>query len=140
MSTNYGLPASGSYVRKGLKKLITEHDLPEVVFYSLRHTSVTYKLKLNGGDIKVVQGNSGHSQINMVTDVYSHIIDDDRRKNAELFENAFYQNKETNPQIHGSADPIGASLPEGLDPETLMKVLKNPEMAALLQALAKSMG
>ncbi|MCI5590487.1 MAG: hypothetical protein MR394_08460 [Coprococcus comes] len=40
----------------------------------------------------------------------------------------------------GSADSIGASLPEGLDPETLMKVLKNPEMAALLQALAKSMG
>jgi len=40
----------------------------------------------------------------------------------------------------GSADSIGASLPEGLDPESLMKVLKNPEMAALLQALAKSMG
>lgn len=34
-------------------------------------------------------GDSGHSQINMVTDVYSHIIDDDRRKNAELFEEAF---------------------------------------------------
>ncbi len=33
-----------------------------------------------------------------------------------------------------------ARLPEGVDPETLMKVLKNPEMAALLQALAKSMG
>ena len=59
-------------------------------FHSLRHTSVTYKLKLNGGDIKAVQGDSGHSQINMVTDVYSHIIDDDRRKNAELFEQAFY--------------------------------------------------
>ena len=39
--------------------------------------------------IKAVQGDSGHSQINMVTDVYSHIIDDDRRKNAELFEEAF---------------------------------------------------
>ena len=59
------------------------------MFHSLRHTSVTYKLKLNGGDIKAVQGDSGHSQINMVTDVYSHIIDDDRRKNAELFEEAF---------------------------------------------------
>ena len=33
----------------------------------LRHTSVTYKLKLNGGDIKAVQGDSGHSQVNMVT-------------------------------------------------------------------------
>lgn len=76
----------------------------------------------------------------MVTDVYSHIIDDDCRKNAELFENAFYQNKDTNPKIHGSTDSIGASLPEGVDPETHMKVLKNPKMAALLQALVKSMG
>ena len=62
-------------------------------FHSLRHTSVTYKLKLNGGDIKAVQGDSGHSQINMVTDVYAHIIDDDCRKNAELFEQAFYEKK-----------------------------------------------
>jgi len=76
-----------------------------VVFHSLRHTSVTYKLKLNGGDIKAVQGDSGHSQVNMITDVYSHIIDEDRRKNAEL----------------------------------LTKVLINPEMAAVLTSLAKSM-
>ena len=26
----------------------------------------------------------------MVTDGYSHILDDDRRNNAQLFENAFY--------------------------------------------------
>ena len=31
-----------------------------------------------------IQGDSGHAQVNMVTDVYSHILDDDRRKNAEL--------------------------------------------------------
>ena len=36
--------------------------------------SVTYKLKLNKGDIKAVQGDSGHSQTDMVTDVYSHIL------------------------------------------------------------------
>lgn len=53
--------------------------------------SVTYKLKLNKGDIKAVQGDSGHSQTDMVTDVYSHIIDEDRKKNAELFEDAFYK-------------------------------------------------
>lgn len=42
--------------------------------------SVTYKLKLNKGDIKAVQGDSGHSQTDMVTDVYSHIIDEDRKR------------------------------------------------------------
>ena len=62
--------------------------------------SVAYKLKLNGGDIKAVQGDSGHAQVNMVTDVYSYILDDDRRKNAELFEEAFYEKKNLDPQMH----------------------------------------
>ena len=34
-------------------------DSPKVVFHSFRHSSITYKLKLNGGDIKAVQGDSG---------------------------------------------------------------------------------
>lgn len=75
-----------------------------MVFHSLRHTSVTYKLKLSGGDIKAVQGDSGHAQADMVTEVYGHILDEDRKKNARL-----------------------------------IKVLGNPEMAALLTSLAKSM-
>ena len=32
-----------------------------------------------------IQGDSGHAQVNMVTDVYSHILDDDRRKNHCCF-------------------------------------------------------
>jgi len=44
-------------------------------------------------DIKAVQGDSGHAQVNMVTDAYSHIPDDDQRKNAELFKEAFYEKK-----------------------------------------------
>ena len=67
MATDYGLPIGEAAIRKRFKKLIKDHDLPDVVFHSLRHTSVTYKLKLNGGDIKAVQGDSGHSQVNMVT-------------------------------------------------------------------------
>lgn len=105
----------------------------------MRHTSVTYELKLNGGDIKAVQGDSGHSQINMVTDVYSHIIDEDRRKNAELFEQAFYEKKNLNPQLREIQTVLTTAIPEGVDPELLMKVLANPEMAALLTSLAKTM-
>lgn len=33
-----------------------------------------------------VQGDSGHAQADMVTEFYGHIIDEDRRKNAELME------------------------------------------------------
>ena len=77
------VPLGDGAIRKPLNQLIKEHNLPPVVFHSLRHSSVTYKLKLNGGDIKAVQGDSGHFQVSMVTDVYSHILDDDRKKNAK---------------------------------------------------------
>ena len=143
MTTSYGLPVGGASIRKKLDRLIEENDLPDVVFHSFRHTSVTYKLKLSGGDIKSVQGDSGHAQVNMVTDVYSHIIDEDRKKNAELFEEAFYGKKNLNPQF-GKSAAVGAAekmitVPEGVDAEALAKVLSNPEMIALLTSLAKTM-
>lgn len=139
MATSFGMPQGDDVIRCKLKKLISDHDLPEVVFHSLRHTSVTYKLKLNGGDIKSVQGDSGHSQVNMVTDVYSHIIDEDRRRNAQLFEEAFYGRKNLNPKMH-EEERKTVELPADVDPELLAKVLTNPEMKALLVSLAKAVG
>ena len=79
-----------------MQKVIDKEGLTDVVFHSLRHTSVTYKLKLSGGDIKAVQRNSGHAQADMVTEVYGHIIDEDRRKNAERREHAFYNSRDEN--------------------------------------------
>ena len=100
---------------------------------------MTYKLKLNGGDIKATQGDSGHSQANMVLNVYSHILDDDRRKNAELFEKTFYEQKETNPDIHKNQPGNAPQLPEGVDADTLKQILANPEMAALLVSRAEKL-
>ena len=140
MATTFGLPIGDSYLRTKMQDIIDELGLPDVVFHSLRHTSVTYKLKLSGGDIKSVQGDSGHAQADMVTEVYGHIIDEDRRKNAEMMENAFYNREELNPQMkeaEGKANTI--AVPEGVDAELLLKVLGNPEMAALLTSLAKTM-
>ena len=133
MATTFGLPIGDSYLRNKMQDIIDELGLPDVVFHSLRHTSVMYKLKLSGGDIKAVQGDSGHAQADMVTEVYGHIIDEDRRKNAEMMENAFYNKENLNPQMR---DDKGESkkieVPDGVDAELLMKVLANPEMAALL--------
>ena len=97
-------------------------------------------LKLSGGDIKAVQGDSGHAQADMVTEVYGHILDEDRRKNAELMENAFYNKENLNPQMKNQ-DKGGSTItvPDGVDAELLMKVLGNPEMAVLLTSLAKTM-
>ena len=86
-----GRPCEERVIVKSFKKLINDNNLPDVVFHSLRHTSTTYKLKLTGGDMKAVQGDTGHAQLKMVSDVYSHIIDEDRRNNAICFEKEFYQ-------------------------------------------------
>lgn len=99
MATTYGLPLGESYLRSKMKEIIDKEGLPDVVFHSLRHTSVTYKLKLSGGDIKAVQGDSGHAQADMVTEVYGHILDEERKKNAKMLEQAFYKKENLNPDI-----------------------------------------
>lgn len=68
------------------------------------------------------------------------IIDEDRRKNAEMMENAFYNKENLNPQMKGSEESGNTiAVPDGVDAELLMKVLGNPEMAALFTSLAKTM-
>ena len=131
MATSYGLPLGESYLRDKMQEVIDREGLPDVVFHSLRHTSVTYKLKLSGGDIKAVQGD-------MVTEVYGHILDEDRKKNAQLIEDAFYKKENLNPDMkRPDTGKKKIEVPDGIDAEALMKVLNNPEMAAMLAGLAK---
>lgn len=120
-----GLPTEASTTNGVLKRLSKENNLPPVVFHSFRHAGVTCKLKLNGGDMKAVQDDTGHTQAKMVTEVYSHILDDGRRRNARLFQETFYDRK----------DEQQAKLTDGITPE----ILEKPEMAALLTSLAQSL-
>lgn len=77
-----------------------------------------------------MQGDSGHAQSKMVTDLYSHILDDDRRQNAQLFEEAFYSVRGIETQ---------ESAPDAADAALLMKLLQNPEMTALIKTLVKNL-
>lgn len=159
-----GRPMEGQVINRALKKLIQDNDLPDVVFHSFRHASITYKLKWNGGDMKSVQGDSGHARMDMVADVYSHIIDEDRRYNAQKFEEQFYNAKGLKNVEEGKTAPMPKfeTSVELLDPMAevqeeskveeekpaenstdenaalLVKLLSNPETAALLKALAKT--
>lgn len=47
-----GRPYEGRMILKDFQDLRAAAGLPNVVFHSLRHTSTTYKLKLNNGDLK----------------------------------------------------------------------------------------
>lgn len=83
-------PLQGGVLTNHFQKLLAKCNLPKVTFHSLRHSSITYKLVLTGEDIKAVQGDSGHSQVDMITEIYGHTLDANRRKTTERFEGEFY--------------------------------------------------
>lgn len=100
----------------------------------------------------------------MISNVYSHIIDDDRRFNAQKFEEQFYNakglrdveegKKAPMPKFEGAAelqDPMAEIVDKDItedkskkvenqteNMELLAKLLSNPETASLLKALAKN--
>ncbi len=126
-----GRPIESAVITRGLQKLIRDNNLPPVVFHSLRHSSITYKLKLNGGDIKSVQGDSGHAQVKMVTDTYAHILDEDRRLNAQRFEDTFYQQQ--NP-AETSVEPKNGT--SGITDEVMLNyMLSNPQFIEKFKVL-----
>ncbi len=145
IATPMGMPTESSVIRKAMKDLIEENNLPPVVFHSLRHSSITYKLKLTGGDIKAVQGDSEHAQAAMVTDQYSHILDENWRTNAELIEKAFYADKGPEPGVPSESTKKATETEktekqDSMNPEQLAKLLTNPEVINMLKVLSQTMG
>ena len=138
--TSNGRPMESQIINRAFNKLIKENGFPHVVFHSLRHSSITYKLKLNGGDMKAVQGDSGHAQMKMVADVYSHIIDEDRCINAQRFEDAFYsQAKAPEPAIQEVEEKETGTTTAESDTAKILELLKNPETAALLKQIVSAL-
>ena len=112
--------------------------LPKVDFHSLRHSSTTYKLKLNKGDIKATQGDTGHSQADMVTRVYAHILDEDRKVNAIRMEKAFYS-ASVNPDLRNVRPPATEESGD-LDLDAFIARIKSapPEKLAALVDLLRA--
>ena len=129
-----GRPCEDRVIGNQFERLKKSAGLPDVVFHSLRHSSTTYKLKLNHGDIKATQGDTGHAQAQMVTEVYAHILDEERKINAQRFEVAFY----ANPDMRKVEQELNPPKPEKsqLDLQSLLVQLQeNPELANQLKAL-----
>ncbi len=85
-----GRPYEARVIDKKLHKLIEKNDLRPVVFHSLRHSSTSLKLKLSKGNIKAVQGDTGHAEARMVTDTYAHGFDADRKLIAQEMDSGFF--------------------------------------------------
>ena len=127
-----GRPCENRVIEKEFLKLKETAGLPNVVFHSLRHSSTTYKLKLNHGDLKATQGDTGHAEIDMITKVYAHILDEDRKINAQKFECAFY----ANPDLRNVKAPQEEKLASTIDLNALIEQLqKSPELVNTLASL-----
>ena len=100
-----------------------------MIVYSLRHCSASLKLQIGGGNIKAVQGNTGHATTGILMDTYAHTQDKPRLELAEKLEADFYSQDIGSPQS-GSV-PVKENLPDGIQitPEGMLKVVRqmNPE-------------
>lgn len=85
-----GRPYEQRPIDKMFHDLIIENDLRPVVFHSLRHSSTSLKLKFSRGNVKAVQGDTGHAEARMVTDTYAHGFDADRKILAHEMDAGFF--------------------------------------------------
>jgi integrase len=120
-----GRPIEGGKISEMLNRLIEENGLPKVEFHSLRHLSTTVKLIISKGDVKTVQGETGHAQAKMVTDTYAHILDGNRRSMAKKFEKSFY----------GGDESSDGRSPDSSLEQVIAQCLKNPEALETLRNL-----
>ena len=99
------------------------------MFHGLRHSSATYQLIESGGNIKAVQGNTGHATTGILMDTYAHTQDKPRLELAEKLEADFYS-QDIGSHKPGSA-PEKQNLPDAsqITPEVILTVVRqmNPE-------------
>ena len=114
-------PAEERFAAKEFAEFIQQNGLKKAVFHALRHSSTSLKLKLSGGDVEAVLGDTGHSQSDMVTDVYSHIMDEDRKRLAKKVDTEFFA---------GYVKPAPIEEPESDATRELVRLLKDsPQLA-----------
>ena len=105
-------------------------EFPHIVFHGLRHSSATYQLMISGGDIKAVQGTTGHASADMLVNTYAHIQQSSRVELGKKFESGFYAKPNTpSPQAVPAAGESTISM------TALLELLKDadPEMKAKLR-------
>ena len=125
-----GLPIAPDVLTKWYRMWRAEHsEFEKIVFHGLRHSSATYQLIESGGNIKAVQGNTGHATTDILMDTYAHTQDKPRLELAEKLEADFYSQDIGSPKS-GSV-PVKENLPDSIQitPEGMLKVVRqmNPE-------------
>ena len=123
-----GLAVEPILIRKKFIKWQDEHtEFTRIVFHGLRHSSATYQLMISGGDVKAVQGTTGHASANLLVNTYAHIQQDSRKKLGKKFEEDFYKPGATLVQ----AAPVEAE--PTISMSALLELLKDADPAVKAQ-------
>ena len=126
-----GLAVEPVLIRKKFLKWQDAHpEFPHIVFHGLRHSSATCQLMISGGDVKAVQGTTGHASADMLVNTYAHIQQSSRVELGKKFEEGFYAKSESpSPQAVPAAGEPTISM------TALLELLKNadPEVKAQLR-------
>ena len=126
-----GLAVEPVLIRKKFLKWQDAHpEFPRIVFHGLRHSSATYQLMISGGDIKAVQGTTGHASADMLVNTYAHIQQSSRVELGKKFESGFYAKPDTS-----SPQAVPAAGEPTISMTALLELLKDadPEMKAKLR-------
>ena len=126
-----GLPIAPDVLTKWYRMWRAEHpEFEKIVFHGLRHSSATYQLMISGGDIKAVQGTTGHASADMLVNTYAHIQQSSRVELGKKFESGFY----AKPDI-SSPQAVPAAGEPTISMTALLELLKDadPEMKAKLR-------
>ena len=123
-----GLAVEPILIRKKFIKWQDEHpEFTRIVFHGLRHSSATYQLMISGGDVKAVQGTTGHASANLLVNTYAHIQQDSRKKLGKKFEEGFYKPGATPVQ----ATPVEAE--PTISVSALLELLKDADPSVKAQ-------
>ena len=126
-----GLAVEPVLIRKKFLKWQDAHpEFPRIVFHGLRHSSATYQLMISGGDVKAVQGTTGHATADMLVNTYAHIQQSSRVELGRKFEEGFYAKQES-----PSPQAVPAEGEPTISMSALLELLKNadPEVKAQLR-------
>lgn len=130
-----GLPIEQTLLRKWFERWQAGHpEYRHIVFHSLRHSSATYQLLISDGDIKSVQGNTGHAQAGILVNTYAHIRDAPRLALTRKFEQDFYGKVDAS----APAPATQETPPPKVSGEMLLEALKSADEETK-RALAKAL-
>ncbi|WP_313894920.1 tyrosine-type recombinase/integrase [Psychrobacillus sp.] len=81
-----GYPQNPRSAAAAWDRIVKKYELPKISFHNLRHSYASYSLS-KGVNIKIIQEQLGHSDINLTIGTYSHLTERDKSNASNIFNN-----------------------------------------------------